>query len=175
MLKVQHYLYFFVQDLKADVHRKNSSESSEELSIHPPSIVTSIVKSSASPFRLAEMFEGDNDHYFRPSDPLKREHKRQKSSTDGFVSISITDESNKVPTLQSSFRKLSRQPSTDSQASSLVIEHRPSLQSVNEASTNNYSIMTSGKLTFLLKILIKVLQFITVTVKISHLPNNFLS
>lgn len=69
--------------------------------------------------------------------------KRQKGGADGFVAISITDES-KVPALRSSFRKLSRQPSTDSQASSLVIDHRPSLQSV-EVPANNYSIMTSGR------------------------------
>lgn len=69
--------------------------------------------------------------------------KRQRAGADGFVAISITDES-KVPTQRSSFRKLSRQPSTDSQASSLVIDHRPSLQSV-EVPVNNYSMMTSGR------------------------------
>lgn len=98
-----------------------------------------IVTSSVAPYR-SEVYKGRDGIHSRSSE---KNYKRQKAGTDGFVSISITDES-KVPTLRSSFRKLSRQPSTDSQSSSLVIEHRPSLQSV-EGSGNNYAIMTSGR------------------------------
>lgn len=122
-------------DLKADVHRKNSSESSEEVSLRP---VIEIV----TPYRSELCTVGDREHLH--SKLTDRCVKKQRSGTEGFIAISITDDA-KVSTRRSSFRKLSRQPSTDSQDSSLVNDHRPSLQSVESGTTSYGLMMPSGR------------------------------
>ncbi|GLV35789.1 pecanex [Carabus blaptoides fortunei] len=119
-------------DLKADVHRKNSSESSEELSLRPVIEIT-------TPYR-SELTDREHLQHAKLTDRCLK--KQQRAGTDGFIAISITDD--KVSqTRRSSFRKLSRQPSTDSQDSSLVTDHRPSLQSVESTSYRRHSNVSS--------------------------------
>lgn len=113
------------------MHRKNSSESSEEVSLHPvlESVTSTVPQYCRSDLNVTTSRDDSANSYAK----AEKTSKRQRAGTDGFVAISITDES-KVPTLRSSFRKLSRQPSMDSQASSLVNE-----------GVNNYCIKSSGR------------------------------
>lgn len=122
-------------DLKADVHRKNSSESSEEVSIRPVIEIVTPYRSEICTLNELEVSKKVADH---------RGKKRDRPQAEGFVAISITDDT-KVPNCRSSFRKLSRQASTDSQDSSLVTDHRPSLQSVESGtiSATSYGLMMS--------------------------------
>lgn len=78
----------FHSDLKAEVHRKNSSESSDDVPSAP--VVEVVTNPESSEWKSKR-------HEKRP--------KHQRSKTDGFVSVSIKDEKHS----HSSFKKLYHQ------------------------------------------------------------------
>lgn len=123
--------------MKAEVHRKNSSESSDE------QMVEIVVTNSSQ-----------NEPKERISKAGGRLLKHQRSKTDGFVSFSIKDEKNS----SASFRKLYPQSSTESQENGLLIKQRPSLPSMEteqissnfpESSGRRHSNFTNCSLSFL--------------------------
>lgn len=124
---------FFFLDLKAEVHRKNSSESSD---------------GAAAP--VLEIVTYQPDVPERKPKKTDRRPKHQRSKTDGFVCVRITDD---TKTNRSSFRKLYQQTSADSTDGNLLIQHRPSLQSVDcEQGPSNgrrHSNFTNSSLNFL--------------------------
>ncbi|CAH1958080.1 unnamed protein product [Acanthoscelides obtectus] len=100
-------------DLKAEVHRKNSSGSSEDTDTPP--------------------IEEAHTHSERMTSKQQRA-KHQRSKTDGFVTFTIKDETS----TNSAFCKLYPKGSIDSQESGLL-HQRPSLQSMgSEQSTSQY-------------------------------------
>lgn len=106
--------------MKAEVHRKNSSESSDDFASGP---ILEIITHAEPPERESRLRRTD------------RRAKHQRSKTDGFVTFTVKDEKNS----HSSFRKLYQQGSSDSQENGLLIQQRPSLQSVeSEQGTSNF-------------------------------------
>jgi hypothetical protein len=120
-------------DLKAEVHRKNSSESSD---------------GAAAP--VLEIVTYQPDVPERKSKKSERRSKHQRSKTDGFVCVTVKDESKQN---RSSFRKLYQQSSADSTDGNLLNQQRPSLQSVDcEQGPSNgrrHSNFTNSSLNFL--------------------------
>ncbi|XP_064214797.1 pecanex-like protein 1 isoform X2 [Tribolium castaneum] len=117
-------------DLKAEVHRKNSSESSD---------------GAAAP--VLEIVTYQPDVPERKPKKSDRRPKHQRSKTDGFVCVRITDDTKPN---RSSFRKLYQQ--ADSADGNLLIQ-RPSLQSVDceqgPSSGRRHSNFTNSSLNFL--------------------------
>lgn len=100
------------------MHRKNSSESSDEMYLKPKEVVA---YQSEVPEKDKKQSRGE------------RKTKRQRSKTDGFVSVK-----DEVSNNRSSLRKLPCQENIELQDSRLLNHHRPSLQSIeSEQSTSN--------------------------------------
>uniref|UniRef100_A0A1Y1JUR7 Pecanex-like protein n=2 Tax=Photinus pyralis TaxID=7054 RepID=A0A1Y1JUR7_PHOPY len=115
-----------VIDLKAEVHHKNSSESSEELAIQP------IIE--VLPYQ-SEVRDHDNVSHSNQSKKLKRDS--------SFVLPSIDDE---VKCKRSNSHKLQRHFSGDTQDSGLLLErHRPSFPNVVSEHTSPKLVRTSRR------------------------------
>ncbi|XP_063915633.1 pecanex-like protein 1 isoform X1 [Zophobas morio] len=120
-------------DLKAEVHRKNSSESSE---------------GAAAP--VLEIVTYQPDVPDRKTKKADRRSKHQRSKTDGFVCVTVKDDTKQN---RSSFRKLYQQSSADSTDGNLLAQQRPSLQSVDSeqgsSNTRRHSNFTNSSLNFI--------------------------
>ncbi|CAH0560950.1 unnamed protein product [Brassicogethes aeneus] len=114
-------------DLKAEVHRKNSSDSSEN-GVN----IVEIATISNEPQQ-----QGERD---RKSKRGARRSKHQRSKTDGFVTITVKDEK---PS-RSSFRKLYQQGGSIDSQNGLMNQHRPSLQSVDSSDQSTSNLAESG-------------------------------
>lgn len=95
-------------DLKADVHRKNSSESSEEVA--PPSL---------------EIVAYHSEVPEREKKPKSGHSKKRKSKTDGFMTITIND----AQISRSNIRKLTQQEKIDLEKYNLERSLRQSIDS----------------------------------------------
>lgn len=109
------FSYAYFTDLKAEVHHKNSSESSEELTVQP---VIEVL-----PYQ-----EEAGDVEVQPKTSQQRSNKSRKTKRDSGASSSSTKD--EIKCSRSNSQKVMRQGSGDSQDGILLDRHRPSFPSV---------------------------------------------